>query len=205
MNKVLIRHYGSGFMVLAPSPTTSEKSMREQETSLIICVHPSCPILFCTISSLTLVHNPYSFSVLWRSTDFIIYFVCACVCTYACMCVFLAWCMCVCEISFGLCLLPLKTLFPSKKKPVSVEISMGISGVWKIKMLRVMQMMNLACEVSKGSLKISQGDLLFQIKILWFWFVGAEESAVINKAPELLKWNLCFPGILNADQLELRY
>lgn len=96
MNKVLIRHYGSGFMVLAPSPTTSEKSMREQETSLIICVHPSCPILFCTISSLTLVHNPYSFSVLWRSTDFIIYFVCACVCTYACMCVFLAWCMCVC-------------------------------------------------------------------------------------------------------------
>jgi hypothetical protein len=25
------------------------------------------------------------------------------------------------------------------------------------------------------------------VKILWFWLAGAEESAVINKIPELLK------------------
>ena len=42
------------------------------------------------------------------------------------------------------------------------------------------------------------------VKILWFWFAGAEESAVINKIPELLKQNLCITGKIDAGQLELR-
>ena len=46
----------------------------------------------------------------------------------------------------------------------------------------------LACEISEGKLKTLSGPLLFWIvKILWFWLAGAEESAVINKIPELLK------------------
>jgi hypothetical protein len=36
------------------------------------------------------------------------------------------------------------------------------------------------------------------------WSAGAEELDVINKRPEALKWNLCFPGIINALQLDLR-
>ena len=34
------------------------------------------------------------------------------------------------------------------------------------------------------------------VKILWFWLAGAEESAVINKIPELLKGKLCITGQL---------
>ena len=36
------------------------------------------------------------------------------------------------------------------------------------------------------------------VKILWFWLAGAEESAVINKIPELLKQNLCIIGTIDA-------
>lgn len=91
------------YQVLQPQRKVCQKNGK---LPIIICVHPSCRILFCTTSSLTLAHNPYSFSVLWRATDFIIYFVYACVC--ACV-------VCVCEISLVLCLLTLKTFFPDKK------------------------------------------------------------------------------------------
>jgi hypothetical protein len=36
------------------------------------------------------------------------------------------------------------------------------------------------------------------VNILWFWSPGAEESAVINKIPELLKQNLCITGAVDA-------
>ena len=36
------------------------------------------------------------------------------------------------------------------------------------------------------------------VKILWFWLAGAEESAVIDKIPELLKWNVCITGTIDA-------
>ena len=36
------------------------------------------------------------------------------------------------------------------------------------------------------------------IKILWFWLAGAEESAVINKIPELLKQKLGITGTTDA-------
>jgi hypothetical protein len=35
-------------------------------------------------------------------------------------------------------------------------------------------------------------------KILWVWLAGAEESAVINKISELLKWNFCITGTIDA-------
>ena len=38
-------------------------------------------------------------------------------------------------------------------------------------------------------------------KILWFWLAGDEESAVINKIPELLKQNLCITGTIGAKKL----
>jgi hypothetical protein len=46
----------------------------------------------------------------------------------------------------------------------------------------------LACEILGGKLKtlFRAIDILIG-KILWFWLTGAEESAVINKIPELLK------------------
>jgi hypothetical protein len=54
----------------------------------------------------------------------------------------------------------------------------------------------LACEISEGRLKTlirTLADLI--VKILWF-LAGAEESAVINKIPELLKQKLCIAGTL---------
>ena len=38
------------------------------------------------------------------------------------------------------------------------------------------------------------------LKNLCFWLAGA----VITKISELLKWNLCFVGIFDAGQLDLR-
>ena len=43
----------------------------------------------------------------------------------------------------------------------------------------------LACEISEVRLK-TQGHVLI-VRLLWFWLFGAEESALINKIPELLK------------------
>jgi hypothetical protein len=42
------------------------------------------------------------------------------------------------------------------------------------------------------------------MKILWFWLAGAEESAMINKIPELLKQKLCISGIIDTGKLEVR-
>jgi hypothetical protein len=46
----------------------------------------------------------------------------------------------------------------------------------------------LASEISERKLKTLFRAIAILIeKILWFWLAGAEESAVINKIPELLK------------------
>ena len=46
----------------------------------------------------------------------------------------------------------------------------------------------LACEISEGRLKtLFRANAILIVKILWFWLAGAEESAEINKIPELLK------------------
>ena len=57
----------------------------------------------------------------------------------------------------------------------------------------------LACEISEGRLKtlIRAVDVLI-VKIQWFWLAGAEESAVINKIPELPKQKLCITGTIDA-------
>ena len=59
----------------------------------------------------------------------------------------------------------------------------------------------LACEISEGRLKSLIVGILI-VKILWFWSAGAEESAVINKIPELLARNLCVAGIVGAAGAE---
>ena len=57
----------------------------------------------------------------------------------------------------------------------------------------------LACEISEGKLKTLFRAIAILIgKIMWFWLAGAEESAVISKIPELLKWNLCITGTIDA-------
>jgi hypothetical protein len=57
----------------------------------------------------------------------------------------------------------------------------------------------LACEISEGRLKtLFRTNAIWIVKILWFWLAGAEESAVINKIPELLKQNLCITGTIDA-------
>jgi hypothetical protein len=46
----------------------------------------------------------------------------------------------------------------------------------------------LTCEISEGKLKaLFRAIVTLIVKILWFCLAGAEESAVINKIPELLK------------------
>jgi hypothetical protein len=46
----------------------------------------------------------------------------------------------------------------------------------------------LACEISEGKLKtLFRAIVILTGKILCFWLAEAEESAVINKIPELLK------------------
>lgn len=47
-------------------------------------------------------------------------------------------------------------------------------------------------------------DVLLCHKSVMSAQVGFEESAVINKRPELLKQNLCFIGTIDTSQLELR-
>jgi hypothetical protein len=56
-----------------------------------------------------------------------------------------------------------------------------------------------ACEISEGRLKtLIRAFAILIVKILWFWLAGAEESAVINKIPELIKRNLCITGTIDA-------
>jgi hypothetical protein len=57
----------------------------------------------------------------------------------------------------------------------------------------------LACEISEGKLTTLFRAIVTLVgKILWFWLAGAEESAVINKIPELLKRKLCITGTIDA-------
>jgi hypothetical protein len=57
----------------------------------------------------------------------------------------------------------------------------------------------LACEISEGRLKsLIRAVAVLIVKSLWFWLAGAEESAVINKIPELLERNLCITGAIDA-------
>jgi hypothetical protein len=47
---------------------------------------------------------------------------------------------------------------------------------------------DLAYKIPEGRLKtLIRAIAVLIVKILWFWLAGAEESAVINKIPELLK------------------
>jgi len=57
---------------------------------------------------------------------------------------------------------------------------------------------SLACEISEGRLKTYQGRCCFDCEDSVVWLVGAEESAVINKIPELLKWKLCITGTIDS-------
>jgi hypothetical protein len=58
---------------------------------------------------------------------------------------------------------------------------------------------HLPCEISEGKLKTLFRAIVILIgKILWFWLAGAEELAVINKIPQLLKWNFCITGTIDA-------
>ena len=46
----------------------------------------------------------------------------------------------------------------------------------------------LACKISEGRLKtLNWAVVVLIVKILWLWLAGAEESAMINKIPELIK------------------
>jgi hypothetical protein len=46
----------------------------------------------------------------------------------------------------------------------------------------------LACEIPEGKLKtLFRAIAILEFDYLWFWLAVAEESAVINKIPELLK------------------
>jgi hypothetical protein len=57
----------------------------------------------------------------------------------------------------------------------------------------------LACVISEGRLMTLFGTIaILIVKTLWFLLAGAEESAVINKIPELLKQNLCITGTIDA-------
>ena len=56
---------------------------------------------------------------------------------------------------------------------------------------------DLACEISEGKLKtLFRAIVTLVVKILWFWLAGAEESAVINKIPELLNKIFALLGLL---------
>jgi hypothetical protein len=57
----------------------------------------------------------------------------------------------------------------------------------------------LACEISERRLKtFFRAIASLIVKILWFWLAEVEESAVINKTPDLLKQKLCITGTIDA-------
>lgn len=86
------------------------------------------------------------------------------------------------------------------EKPLRVQNLTSVSvGAWEIRTLRTGGGDGgLACGVLEGVLllRLYRGHLLLWAQSLWFWFWGAEESAVMTRDQ-----NLCFTGILNADQL----
>jgi hypothetical protein len=56
---------------------------------------------------------------------------------------------------------------------------------------------DLACEIPGRRAKILIKVIaILIVKILWFWLAGAEESAVINKIPELLSETSALLGLL---------
>jgi hypothetical protein len=58
----------------------------------------------------------------------------------------------------------------------------------------------LDCEISERKLKtLFRAIAILNGNILWFWLAGAEESAVVNKIPELLKQNFCTTGTIDAS------
>lgn len=76
---------------------------------------------------------------------------------------------------------------------------------WKIEMLRAMQMMETSLLKFQRNIKrLYRSHLLFQIKMLHFRLAGTEEAAMVNKRLAPLKWSLCIPVTIDADQLELR-
>ena len=78
-------------------------------------------------------------------------------------------------------------------------------GVWKIMLRTVQKIEAWLVKFQREDERLLSGPLLFwSLIILWFWLAGAEESAVINKIPELLKQNLYISGTVYAGQLELR-
>jgi hypothetical protein len=68
-------------------------------------------------------------------------------------------------------------------------------------MLRTVQKMEgWFVKLQGGRLKTpNRAIAVLIVKILWFLLAGAEESAVINKIPELIKQNLCITGIIDAS------
>ena len=55
----------------------------------------------------------------------------------------------------------------------------------------------LTCEISDVRLKtLFRAIAILIVKILWFGLDGSEESAVINKIPELLNQNFALLGLL---------
>ena len=58
---------------------------------------------------------------------------------------------------------------------------------------------SLASEISEGKWKtLFRAIAILIVKILWFWLAGTVESSVINKIPELLKWNFYITGTVDA-------
>jgi hypothetical protein len=72
-------------------------------------------------------------------------------------------------------------------------------GAWKIMLRTVQEMEAWLVKFQREDERLFSGPLLFWIvKIPWFWLAGAEESAVINKIPKLLKQKLCITGTTDA-------
>jgi hypothetical protein len=83
-----------------------------------------------------------------------------------------------------------------------VVLRRTVIGLWNFELGKsLVQMMEARLVIFQREAKIPPG---FCVKNLWFWASGAEKLPVFNKIPALVKWNLCFAGILGAGQLELR-
>ena len=72
-------------------------------------------------------------------------------------------------------------------------------------MLRTVQKMEAWLSLFRGKIKDSfQGHCCFDCEDSVVLVIWAEESAVINKIPELPKQKLCITGTIDAGLLELR-
>jgi hypothetical protein len=72
-------------------------------------------------------------------------------------------------------------------------------GAWKIMLKTVQKMEAWLVKFQREKLKtLFRAIVTLVVKILCFWLAGAEESAVINKIPELLKHKLCITGTVDA-------